>query len=398
MAIRYVLPENWILYDSTKILDQLVAARSAVQSLAETPYQRDWVEKLQQIQLKMEVAGTSRIEGADFTERELDAAMAAAPNTQELITHSQRQASAAAATYRWIATLRSDVPITGDLVREIHRRIVTGCDDDHCPPGALRERDSNVTFGIPRHRGADGGEDCSIAFDRFLVAVQQHYKAHDPLIQALAVHYHLAAMHPFLDGNGRTARAIEALMLRRAGLKTTTFIAMSNYYYDEKPKYLETLSASRAAGHDVTPFLYFGLRGIAQQCNRLLAEIRQNMAKALFRNMMYDLFNRLITKRQRVIKDRQIELLKFLLSVDSVDWHELAQESASIYAGIKNPGKAFQRDMSNLVNLGAVRIERVAEKKWKVAVRLEWPSEITESAFFQKIKQMPKGKTYGFLP
>jgi len=398
MAIRYVLPENWILYDSTKILDQLVAARSAVQSLAETPYQRDWVEKLQQIQLKMEVAGTSRIEGADFTERELDAAMAAAPNTQELITHSQRQASAAAATYRWIATLRSDVPITGDLVREIHRRIVTGCDDDHCPPGALRERDSNVTFGIPRHRGADGGEDCSIAFDRFLVAVQQHYKAHDPLIQALAVHYHLAAMHPFLDGNGRTARAIEALMLRRAGLKTTTFIAMSNYYYDEKPKYLETLSASRAAGHDVTPFLYFGLRGVAQQCNRLLAEIRQNMAKALFRNMMYDLFNRLITKRQRVIKDRQIELLKFLLSVDSVDWHELAQESASIYAGIKNPGKAFQRDMSNLVNLGAVRIERVAEKKWKVAVRLEWPSEITESAFFQKIKQMPKGKTYGFLP
>src|SRR5229473_850327 len=398
MAIRYELPENWILYDSTKILDQLVAARSAVQSLAETPYQRDWVEKLQQIQLKMEVAGTSRIEGADFTERELDAAMAAAPNTQELITHSQRQASAAAATYRWIATLRSDVPITGDLVREIHRRIVTGCDDDHCPPGALRERDSNVTFGIPRHRGADGGEDCSIAFDRFLVAVQQHYKAHDPLIQALAVHYHLAAMHPFLDGNGRTARAIEALMLRRAGLKTTTFIAMSNYYYDEKPKYLETLSASRAAGHDVTPFLYFGLRGVAQQCNRLLAEIRQNMAKALFRNMMYDLFNRLITKRQRVIKDRQIELLKFLLSVDSVDWHELAQKSVSIYAGVKNPGKAFQRDMANLVNLGAVRIEKVAEKKWRVAVRLEWPSEITESAFFQKIKQMPKGKTYGFLP
>jgi len=398
MAIRYELPENWILYDSTKILDQLVAARSAVQSLAETPYQRDWVEKLQQIQLKMEVAGTSRIEGADFTERELDAAMATAPNTQELITHSQRQAAAAAETYRWIAILPPDIPITADLVRQVHRRIVTGCDDDHCPPGVLRERDSNVTFGIPRHRGADGGEDCSVAFDRFLAAVRRDYPAHDPLIQALAVHYHFAAMHPFLDGNGRTARAIEALLLRRAGLKTTTFIAMSNYYYDEKPKYLETLSASRAAGHDLTPFLYFGLRGIAQQCNRLLVEIRRNMAKALFRNMMYDLFNRLITKRQRVIKDRQIELLKLLLSVDSVDWHELTQKSVSIYAGIKNPGKAFQRDMSNLVNLGAVRIDKVAEKKWNVAVRLEWPSEITESAFFQKIKQMPKGKTYGFLP
>src|SRR5260370_8644555 len=98
MAIRYVLPENWILYDSAKILDQLVAARSAVQSLAETPYQRDWVEKLQQIQLKMEVAGTPRIEGADFTEPELDATMATAPNTRELTPHSQTHSSPAPPT------------------------------------------------------------------------------------------------------------------------------------------------------------------------------------------------------------------------------------------------------------------------------------------------------------
>jgi hypothetical protein len=81
-----------------------------------------------------------------------------------------------------------------------------------------------------------------------------------------------------------------------------------------------------------------------------------------------------------------------------VDWHELLQKSNAIYAGVKNPVKAFQRDMSNLLNLGAIRIERVGEKKWKVSVRLEWPSEITESAFFHKIKQMPKGKTCGFLP
>src|SRR5260370_41121830 len=108
MAIRYVLPENWILYDSAKILDQLVAARSAVQTLAETPYQRDWVEKLQQIQLKMEVAGTSRIEGAGFTERELDAAIATALNTQVLITHSQSQAFSRAGMYRRIATFPSD--------------------------------------------------------------------------------------------------------------------------------------------------------------------------------------------------------------------------------------------------------------------------------------------------
>ena len=59
------------------------------------------------------------------------------------------------------------------------------------------------------------------------------FRGHDILIQALAAHYHFAAMHPFLDGNGRTARALEALMLGGAGLRDTCFIAMSNYYYEE---------------------------------------------------------------------------------------------------------------------------------------------------------------------
>jgi hypothetical protein len=50
------------------------------------------------------------------------------------------------------------------------------------------------------------------------------------------------------------------------------------------------------------------------------------------------------------------------------------------------------------MNLGAIRIEKVAENQWNVSVRLEWPSEITESEFFEKIKHMPKGKTFPFLP
>jgi Fic family protein len=39
-----------------------------------------------------------------------------------------------------------------------------------------------------------------------------------------------AAMHPFADGNGRTARALEALLLQRAGLREACFIPMSNYF------------------------------------------------------------------------------------------------------------------------------------------------------------------------
>ena len=66
------------------------------------------------------------------------------------------------------------------------------------------------------------------------------------LRRALALHYHFAAMHPFLDGNGRSARALEALMLQRTGLRDTLFIAISNYYYEEKAEYLSALAEVRA--------------------------------------------------------------------------------------------------------------------------------------------------------
>ncbi len=75
-------------------------------------------------------------------------------------------------------------------------------------------------------------------------------------------------MHPFLDGNGRTARALEALVLQRAGLRDTAFIAMSNYYYEEKAAYLDVLAEVRSQNHDLTPFINFGLKGIALQCDR----------------------------------------------------------------------------------------------------------------------------------
>ena len=86
----------------------------------------------------------------------------------------------------------------------------------------------------------------------------------------MATHYHFEAMHPFEDGNGRTARALEALLLQRAGLRDTAFIAMSNYYYEEKPRYLSVLTEVRGGRHNLTAFLKFALRGVTLQCDRLL--------------------------------------------------------------------------------------------------------------------------------
>ncbi len=393
MAIRYEIPLRWIEYDLRAIVSELVDAKSAVLSLTTAPYQRDWVEKLQQIQLKMEIAGTSRIEGADFAETELEEAL---DPSATLVTRSQRQARSAVETYRWIAALAPDRPVDTNLITEVHRRIVTGCDDDHCPPGRLRDRDQNVTFGTPRHRGCEGGEECRVAFDKLVAAIRTDFRRHDLLIQALALHYHLGAMHPFLDGNGRTARAVEALLLQRAGLRDTAFIAMSNYYYEEKQQYLDVLAHVRG-GYDLTPFLKFGLRGIAIQCKRQFKAIRVNVKKALFRNRMYDLFNRLVSPRTRVMKERQIRILQILLEEEELDWDRFLGRAWGVYAGLRAPDKAFTKDINRLLGLDAIKITEQGANIWKVSVNLEWPAEITESDFFSRIKQMPKGKTYKFL-
>jgi Fic family protein len=399
--VRYKIPSIWIHYDGSAIVNELAAAKGAIIALKTIPFQRRWVEKLQEMQLKLEVAGTSKIEGADFAGNELDLAMKETPG--QLFTRSQRQAHAAMQTYRWITSIKNDYPITKELICEIHRRLITGADDDHCEPGAIRKRDQNVTFGVPRHRGAEGGSECDGTIDAMIEAIQKGFGQHDELIQALALHYHFAAMHPFVDGNGRTARVLEALFLQRAGMRDATFIAMSNFYYDEKKSYLASLAAVREQDYDLTPFLKFGLRGVALQSERLATEIRRHVSREVFRSLMHDLFERLQTKRKRVMAGRQVAILEHMLTFTEIEWYALYKDVIKLYSGVKNPSKALIRDMNQLISLGAVslRHDPIADSKEQRLIlwaRLEWPAEITETEFFRKISTFPRVKGSLFVP
>ena len=394
-TIKYVRPTKWDKYDHGAVLEPLARAKAAVLSLRTVPYQRAWVEELQEIQLKREIAGTSRIEGADFTEGELDAALK--NSTEDLHTRSQRQAHAAMKAYKWIAAVPDDRPIDGGLICELHTIIVTGADDDHCPPGVLRQQDANVTFGAPRHRGVEGGDECELCFGELLRASRQEFTGHDPLIHGLMLHYHFAAMHPFLDGNGRTARALEALMLQRAGLRVSCFIPMSNYYYDEKNAYLFALAETRRSEFDLTAFLVFGLKGVEVQCHRLLTEIQSYIQKALFKDLMFDLFHRLRTPKRRVIIERQLEILKLLLRRPML-LSQLSRAMNSTYESMGSPWSAMVRDLNELIRLGAIKATAMeSANEFELDVNLSWPMEITETEFFKRIKEMPKAKSHAVL-
>src|ERR1700733_505134 len=107
--ISYSLPAHWINYNQQAIMDSLVDAKASVKSLVKMPYQRSWVEALQKLQLKREVAGTSRIEGANFSERELELALQEHP--EQALSRSQRQARSAMNAYKWLAQLEVGHPV-----------------------------------------------------------------------------------------------------------------------------------------------------------------------------------------------------------------------------------------------------------------------------------------------
>ena len=145
------------------------------------------------------------------------------------------------------------------------------------------------------------------------------FRGHDRIIQAMAAHYHIGAMHPFDDGNGRTARALEAFMLRAAGVNDMVMVSLSNYYYEHKDEYLAALYESRESGHDLTPFLRFALPAVAERCNALATEIVTHSKRMLYREFAHSLFGRLRSPRRRALAERQLRILNALLDSGAVD-------------------------------------------------------------------------------
>ena len=65
----------------------------------------------------------------------------------------------------------------------------------------------------------------------------------DPLIKMALIHYQFEAIHPFVDGNGRTGRIINILFLVEQGLLDTPILFLSHYILKNKSDYYTGLRA-----------------------------------------------------------------------------------------------------------------------------------------------------------
>jgi Fic family protein len=95
----------------------------------------------------------------------------------------------------------------------------------------------------------------------------------DPLIRMAVAHYQFEAIHPFTDGNGRTGRILNLLMLVEQGLLELPVLYLSRYILQEKASYYRGLNAVTT---DATwqPWVLFMLSAVTETAHWTTGKIR----------------------------------------------------------------------------------------------------------------------------
>ncbi len=117
-----------------------------------------------------------------------------------------------------------------------------------------------------------------------------------PVVKGITLHFLIGYIHPFVDGNGRTARALFYWHLLRSGYWLVEFLAISKIILRTPAQYGRAYLHTEQEGNDLTYFLDFNLRSLRLAMEDLDQYLQRKMQerKSLFSVMR----NSTINKRQ----------------------------------------------------------------------------------------------------
>jgi len=186
-----------------------------------------------------------------------------------------------------------------------------------------------------------------------------------PFLRAALAHYHLSAIHPFHNGNGRSCRLAEALILKCAGIHYL-HRTLSNYYYRNLDDYYWAFSkVQKNKENNVTPFLLFVLDGMIES----LTEIRQRCNVHVRKLVLRDYYRRLC--RAKVLTKRQEKVLQFVLA-----WGQPFQYSEMVYGAMFAPfyagvsERTIQRDIKKMKKLNLLTESKIKDGNREFTVDL----------------------------
>jgi Fic family protein len=329
-------------------------ARSKCAHLANVPMPPSYARELHLINLSKGAHATTAIEGNTLSEAEVaDIVRRGRPTGSA--DYQVREVENVVQAYNDVLTQIRDgatPKLTPDLISKFNRDVLAGLElPDEVEPGVIRTH----SVAVGPYRGPDW-ERCGDLLEQMCEWLNGPSFAGDgsmrtpvAIIKASLAHLYLAWIHPFGDGNGRTARLCEFLVLVTSGVPTSAAHLISNHCNRTRDEYYRQLQYASESGGDVSRFLTYCAAGFVDGLSDQLRSIYDRQ----FRLTWQEYVRNQVTGRDPDMRERRALIAEALLFREPVTKREiprLTPRLAEIYA-ISGP-KTLSRDLNELVMLG----------------------------------------------
>ena len=161
----------------------------------------------------------------------------------------------------------------------------------------------------------------------------------DSVIKAGLVHYEIVRIHPFIDGNGRTARILATLTLYIRGFDTKRYFALDDYYDHDRRSYYEVLSRVDTNTINLTEWLEYFTEGVVISIKAV-----KDKVIGISKDIKF-----LKERGQIALTKRQMNIVEHVMNIGHITSGEL-----SIELGISR--QAALKEMKKLVDLKVVKL------------------------------------------
>lgn len=356
----YLKSHPWITFNATDINALgarswmlLGAARSQCESLAGTPLHPELAQRFYEVALIKGAKATTAIEGNTLTEEQVAGILRGTYRAPPSRAYQEREVRNVLDALTAIAqeVTQGDFPtITAELICEFNRRILDGTEyEPHVVPGRIR--DYPVVAGS--YRGAPA-EDCPYLLDQLANWLESDTFVSDNLeirfalavAGAIYAHLYMAWLHPFGDGNGRTARLLEFLILARCGaIPLPVAHLLSNHYNLTRDQYYRELGKASRNG-EATSFLSYAIQGLVDGIREQIDQVLQQHFRMVWTHFVHETMRRFPSSSAR---DRQGTLALSMppdIDTPKKELPTLTPQLAALYA--RTGPRTLSRDLNRL--------------------------------------------------
>ena len=297
----------------------------------------DWVAKMQARALILEAHHTTHIEGTHLSLDQSKKILSGEKMTgvdsedvKELLNY--RKAFDFVADYVY-----SRGTITEGLIREIHRKLVEDVRGNSAEPGNYRNGQNYVANSKTKEiiYTPPAPYDVPLLMNE-MVNWLQNERLIPPILVAGIAQFQLVHIHPFLDGNGRTARLLSTLCLYRYGYDFKKLFTISEYYDRNRQDYYQAIQSVRNNNMDMTAWLEYFTKALETQMH----EIQYKGMRAIQLDVLGLKYK--LSERQRLALEG--------LSDKKEDFN--IQEYEALCPGVNR--RALQRDLADLIEKGLI--------------------------------------------